>query len=135
MLEPIVILNSVVANGVGNSIFVKDFDTIVISVATSGLVSGKTFYLKGKCSIEENSPTFSAAKSITNIYDYVGLIKFPDGTPIDGESGDLFASDADDVRMYQVNVDGINWFTLDVSELPDDSITVLGKLVGYNNKK
>lgn len=134
MLDPYIVLNSVSANGVGRNIFVKDMKYVMVTIATSGLSTGKEFYIKSLVSAEAECPNFSLAHSITNLYDTVEMIKFPDGTPIDGDSGDLIATD-DDVRMYKINVDGMTWMTLSVENMVGAGITILGKLMGYDVSK
>lgn len=134
MLEPYIILNSVVANGVGRNIFVKDMKKVMLTIATSGLSSGKSFNLIAKASANDTSPDFHTAKSITNLWDYVQMLKFPDATPVEGSTGDTF-SGADDVRMYEINVDGMTWFNVEVTGLADATVTILGKVMGYDVAK
>lgn len=139
MLQPLVVLNSKTSVGVGRSIFCKDYKVARITVATSGLTTGKQAQIFCKTSNQEedsnhqfSAPDFSAAKSLTNRWDYVQMIKVADNTPVDGAVGDIIAG-ADDVRVYEINTDGQVWFTLDLGAL-SAGVTVYADVLLFNEK-
>lgn len=123
-----------VAVDTGNKVLVKDFRHIILTIACSGLSSGKKFTIACQGSSEDTPPDFSVARSLTNLWDYVQMIKQTDGTSVDGSTGDEFSA-TDDVRIYQVNVDGLTWLDLStISATLPSGVTVLAKCVGYSDR-
>ncbi len=131
MFSPDIIFDAVTTAGVGQPIYVKDAKHVKVTVATSGVGAGESFNINFKGSCEEAKPDFSTAKSITNLWDYLEAIKQADGTPIDGVAGDLFTG-ANDVRIYELNVNGLTWFTLDLNTLTG-SVVVSAKAQKYGD--
>jgi len=116
MMTPTIVLSAVTANGIGSPVLVKDAKHIGVTIAGSGLSSGETFTVKFAGSNEETYPDFASAKSSTNLWDYVQAIKLSDGSVVDGATGDLFSA-SNDVRLYEVNTNGLVWFNIIVSDV------------------
>jgi hypothetical protein len=124
------VLNAQAATGPGIKVFVNDFKTILVSIAATGMGAGDTIVVKAQGSMEETAPTFSTAKSSTNKWDYVQMVDLQNGSTIDGDTGVTF-SDADDVQQFEVNTNGLVWFTLNVTTISDavnTSVTAVATL-------
>lgn len=133
MLEPLVVLSAAAATGPGRKIFVKDKKNIILTVASNGVGVGENFTIQAQGSAEELAPDFSAAKSVSNMWDYIQMIKQTDGTPVDGSTGDLF-SGSDDVRIYELNVNGLTWMTLNITALTGTlAVTAHAMEYGHGN--
>lgn len=127
MVQPYVVLNAATADAVGKSIFCKDAQHIIVTVASANLGVGKSFIIKIKGSSNDDAPTFSSAKSASNPWDYIQAIRQSDGSVIDGATGDTFSA-TDDVRQYEVNTNGLTWVTVDLSSLTGASVTCTAKI-------
>lgn len=136
MLEPLVLVNTGASPSVASRpIFMKDYKTAIVTIASNGLTSGESFVarFKGSAEIAESgAPDFTVAKSPTNLWDYVQAIKVSDGTVIDGATGDSFSAN-DDVRIYEINVNGLTYLYLDLGDVVG-TVTVLGKAMLYEAK-
>lgn len=112
--------------GAGNSINVKDFRHAVIAVHTTGSANGT---LKFAGSITESAPDFGSAQSPSNSYDFVEVKDLQDGSAIDGDTG-LVLSGTDDNRLFEVNINGLDWLTARLTAIAAGQFTVTVKL--YN---
>lgn len=88
------------------AVFVRDFRSIVICVATTGSAN---MTIKFAGAISEAIPDFEAAQSQSNPWDHVEVVDLQDGAAIDGDTGIAFAG-TDDVRLFEVNVNSLIWF-------------------------
>ena len=133
---PRIILNALGAAGVGNAIDVSKLEHIYVAVSCADL-STLTFKFQGsvgKSSVSTAVPDFSAAQSLTNHWDYVGVIDMQSQSGIiAGDTGVSVNNDTvpNNVRLYQINVDALKWFSMEVSSWTDGSIT--SWLVGFVN--
>lgn len=95
------------------AIFVKDFKSIVIALAVADGDTGNagTSTVKFKGAISDDKPTFTAAQSGSNRWDYVQCNDLQSGTAINGDTGVAFTDN--DVRLVEINVNGLTW--LDIS--------------------
>jgi len=101
--------------GVGKNIFIKDFRHNEAAI-TAIVAGGAGVTIKAQASGSELSPDFSAAKSVTNQWDYADMIDLQDGTPIDGDTG--IALTADELtRRIAVNADGGKWINFELSSI------------------
>lgn len=111
------------ATGVSEAINVVDFRHIVIAV-TAAVNSTLTFKFQG--SPRDDAPNFGAAQSETNIWDYVHVydLNNPAGGII-GDTGVTLNNDtvANNTRLYEINTDLLQWFSLEVSSYTDGSLT------------
>jgi hypothetical protein len=109
---------------------VNDYRHLKVSFATDG---GGTAALtvKFRGSISETAPDFTAAQSVTNMWDNIEVIDLQNGSAIDGDTGVAVAS-ADDYRLFAVNTDGLKHFAAVVTARTAGSVTV--KLLGLSNE-
>lgn len=114
------ILNAAAANGIGSAQQVEDFRHLVLALDTAGSAQ---LVVKIQGSIQEDMPTFSAAQSPTNQWDYIEIKDLEDGTAIDGDTG-LTLAGSDDHRMFEVNTNGLRWINAIVSSYTAGSITL-----------
>jgi hypothetical protein len=121
-VKPYVIMDAKAANGVGNNIFVKDYKIIGIQFNTDGGgdAAGK---IQFQGSMSEDSPDFSAARSVTNKWDYKEVFDLEDGGSIDGDDGITLAG-ADDHRELVFNVEGLNWVNAQLSSRTEGEFTI-----------
>lgn len=116
------LLNAKAATGIDKAIAVGDFKNVVFSYATDG---GGTAALtvKFQGSIQETCPDFSAAQTKTNHWDYIEVVDLQDGSAIDGDTGVAVAT-ADDYRLLEANVNGLQWICARVTARSAGSVTV-----------
>ena len=108
------------ADGVSAALNVYQKPFVTICVATEGSAS---FTIKFQMSIDKAQPDFSAAKSVSNKWDYVCVYDYEDGVLIAGDTGISF-SGADDVRYFRLNTDLIEWFSVELSSYSAGKATV-----------
>lgn len=124
------ILSAQAATGVGKVIDVSDFTHAIISVATDG---GGTANLtcKFQGAVNGTAPDFSAAQSVTNMWDFIQVKDLEDGSSVDGDVGFAVAG-ADDYRQFEYNFNGLKYITARVTAYSAGSVTV--KVMLFNNK-
>lgn len=125
--KPQTLLNAKAGTGsdLTGGIFVGDWRHIIIYIASA---SSANLTVKFQGSISESAPDFTAAQSVSNVWDYVQIKDLEDASAVDGDTGIAFAG-TDDVRMFEVNVNGLQWFNANVTARAAGSVTV--KLVGF----
>jgi len=116
------ILSAKAANGIGTTARVEDYKNIMLSYATDG-GGDAAMIVKFQGSLQTEEPTFSAAQSVTNHWDYIEVIDVEDGTVIDGDTG-ITVSGADDYRLFEVNTNGLKWINAIVSSRTEGEVTV-----------
>lgn len=121
------VLDGVTTTGAGQPILVEDEEVISVLIATSG---NANCTIKAQGSIEDEKPDFGAAQTPANAWDYLELKDLEDGSAIDGDTG-LVLAGTDVVTMYEVNVSGMRWFTLNVTARVAGVIH--GKVKGFNH--
>lgn len=99
------ILNGVTATTTGNVVLVDDFRHCILSFSTSG---NANLTLKIQGSIQDTAPTFSAAQSPTNQWDYIEVVDLQSGSAIDGDTG-IALTGTDDHRLFEVNINALKW--------------------------
>jgi len=121
------VLNAKAATGIGQLINVKDFRHIIVAIGTADSAN-----LTVKCvgSIEETAPDFTAAQSVSNMYDFLEMVDYQDGSKIAGDTGIAFAG-TDDFRMFEINTNGLEWLTFRVTARSAGSVTV--KILVFRN--
>ncbi len=120
---PVTCLNAKAATGVGTTIDVADFRHVVVQV-TAALNSSLTF--KFQASVSETAPTFSAAQSGTNHWDYIAAYDLQDpSSVIAGDTGVTLnnATVAANTRQYLINTDYMRHFNIEVTSYTDGSVT------------
>lgn len=119
-----VVLAGVTEAGIGNPILVADFDHIVIHLDFEDTPTA-TVKLKGSAS--KALPNFASAQANDNRWDFVDARDLEDGSAIAGDTGLGVAGSADH-RILEVNVNHLEWLTLDVTAYTAG--TIYGRLTG-----
>ena len=109
---------------------VQDFKVIVVSFRSDG---GGDYagVLKFAGAIAETPPNFGGTITVTNVYDFLDAVDLEDHASIDGDTG-ITTAGADDTRMFQINVDGLKWFTALHTEGTAGELTLEARL--FSNK-
>ena len=119
------------ATGVSKVIPTDDFQHIIVSVATDG-GGDAALTLKFQGAVTGDSPPdFSAAASVSNMWDYIAVKDYEDDSTVDGDTGFSVAG-ADDYRIFMVNVDAIKYFSARVTARSEGEVTV--KVRCYSNQ-
>lgn len=118
------ILSAKAATGTGVNIFTQDFRNIIFSLGTA---SSANLTVKFQGSIQDASPDFSAAQSVTNQWDYIEVVDLQSGTAIDGDTGVAMAG-TDDFRLLEANINGMKWVNATVTARSAGSITIKARL-------
>lgn len=115
------IMSAKSTTGVGNFIDVKDFRNIVVMVATSGSAN---FTAKCVGSIGDDSAAFASAQSVSNAWDYLELADLADSSaPVRGATG-VVSAGTDIYKLYEVNVNGVDWVTFNITARSAGAITI-----------
>lgn len=122
------ILNAQAATGAGLIIPCGDFTHAVISLNTA---SSANLTVKFAGSIAETAPVFTDAQSVSNPFDYIQIKDLEDGSSIDGDTG-IAPAGTDDQRMFEVNINALQFLTAVVTTRSAGSVTVTVRL--YNNQ-
>jgi hypothetical protein len=119
------ILNAVGETGAGGVVLAADHRNIIVSIEGAGSTD-----LTVKCQggIGSTAPDFDTAKSATNPWDYLQMIDLEDGASIPGDTGVVFAGSAD-VRQFEVNTNGMDYITFNVTAFAAGTVTVRARLV------
>lgn len=125
------VLTAKAGTGVGNTIDVRDYRNVVISIGTSGSAN-MTVKCKGAIGEVNAAPSFAeASKAISNQWEYIQMVDLADGTAYSGSTGIVF-SGTDNVRLLAVNVDNLSYLTLDVTARSAGTVTAT--LSGASNE-
>ena len=131
-IEAQYIHNAKQATGVGISILVSSFRHKELTLATAGMGVGDTITVKIQGSSSASAPTFSSAKSASNLWDYIQIVDLEDGTTVDGDTGVTF-SDSNDVRKFAINADGLVWVNVEITVISDAVNTSLTAIIEIFN--
>jgi len=120
------ILNAKASTGVDlvSGVNVSDFRNAVISFATA---SSANLTVKVQGAIGTVPPTWTSAQSASNMWDYVQIIDLEDGNPIDGDTG-VSCAGTDDFRLFEVNVNALDWINVIVTARSAGNVTVKATL-------
>lgn len=121
--QPELILDALADDGIGTPIHVEDFRHLILSLATA---SSANMVIKFQGSIQQEKPDFSAAQSVSNMWDYIEVKDLEDGASIDGDTG-ITLSGTDDFRLFEMNVNGLTWINAVISSHSAGSATVAVK--------
>lgn len=122
----IVLFNAKGATGVSQPINVADFRHIIVSIATDG-GGDANLTCKFQGSIADTAPDFSAAQTAANHWDYVQSKDLEDASTLDGDTGFAVAG-ADDYRLWEINTNGLQWFSARITARSQGELTVKAKL-------
>ena len=118
---------------IGRNIFCRDFRHAIFAVSTSGNAN-LTLKFVGALAKSPDSlnscPDFSAAQSNTNMWDYIEVVDLEDGSAIDGDTG-ISPSGTDDYRLFEANINGLDWINAVLTAWSAGDATVIVKL--YND--
>jgi hypothetical protein len=118
------VLDAKAATGIGTPIDVSNYRHIILAVSTE---SSANLTVKFQGSGLGTAPTFSAAQSTANHWDYVQVKDLEDASTLDGDVG-LALTGTDDVRLFEVNTNGLRWFCANVTARSAGSVTVKAAL-------
>lgn len=108
---------------------IEDFKAAVVSFATDGGADAN-LTVKFQGSIQETAPDFSAAQTVTNMWDFVEVIDLQTGNPVNGDTG-VAVGGADDYRQFEFNVNALKWINARVTARSEGEVTV--KLLAFDN--
>lgn len=113
------------ASEVSAPIPVSSFRHCVISVGNAASTT-LTFQVQGALGGMQNAaPNFAAAQTATNQWDYVDIDDLEDKSSIDGDTGIAYSGAAADVRLFEVNINALDYISLKSSSHSAGSVTVL----------
>ncbi len=115
--EPFTILNAKAATGVGTAFACSDCRNITLALSSD---THATFTVKFQASDSKTCPDFSAAKSPTNVWDYVQVKDLQDNSATNGDTGVPFADD--DVQRFEINQNASRWVNAEVYAYTDGKI-------------
>ena len=116
------ILSAKGATGLGNFIQVSDFRNCVVQVATA---SSANLTIKCKGSLGATAPTFvEGSKTVANAWEYVAMVDLNTPTTVVTGSTGLAFTGTDDVRLFEININSLDWLTFDVTARSAGSVTV-----------
>ncbi len=121
------LLDAKATTGIDRVAEVSDFRHAVLYVSGSGSAN---LTVKFQGSLLEAKPNFTAAQSTANPWDYVQIKDLQNGATVDGDTGVVFAG-SNDVRQFEVNTNGLEWLTANVTAIAAGNVTV--ELVLFNN--
>jgi len=120
--ENATILSAAATTGAGTAFNVAKYRHVVLSFATDG-GGDAALTVKFQGSIQEAKPAFGSAASVTNHWDYIQVVDLQDGSGINGDTG-IAVAGADDYRLVEMNVNGLNWINANVTARTEGEVTV-----------
>ena len=127
----LMVMNSKTTTGVGNYINVEGYRHLtafiafgnapIMSIACCGSI-GKG----GSDGTQDESPDMTAAQSYKNSWDYIEMIDLESGSDINGDAG--IEANAADLRIVNINTDGLKWLNFRVLTATAGAVTVQCKL-------
>lgn len=95
----------------GRVLNVADYRYVSVAIATSG--SGN---MTAKCqgSVAKTKPDFNAAQSISNHWDYIGMVDLQSGSVVGGDTG-FAVTGTDDIRLFEINANGLRWLAFNLT--------------------
>ena len=98
----------------------RDVDTVTLYFATA---SSGNLTVKFKGAITDSEPTWGSAQSASNVWDFVEVSDLESGDAVDGDTG-ISVAGTDDVRQFEVNVNGLTYLNADVTARSAGNVTV-----------
>lgn len=112
----------------GNPVLVEDYKIMALTLASSG---NGDFTIKFQSSISNTCPDFSAARSVTNRWEYIQVRDVQNDSAVDGDTGVTF-SGSDDVLRFEVKNSGQKWLCATLTTYNAGIVTLTAKL--FDNK-
>ena len=125
--KAVTILDDVATTASGSAIGAQDFKVCLLSFATDGGADA-ALTVKFQGSIQEAAPDFSAAQTVTNMWDYIEVVDLQNGNTVNGDTGVAVAG-ADDYRLFEMNINGMKWISATVTARAQGEITVKAYLL------
>jgi hypothetical protein len=133
-------LDGSVGNGIGGAtgtltprskiILCSDFrDAVLAFNSDGGGDAAMTIQVVG--SIQKAVPDFALPQSPSNQYDFIQIVDMEDSSTLDGDVGVVLAA-ADVNRMFEVNVNGLQWLALLIPTGTAGEITVAARIFNNN---
>lgn len=116
------------ANGVGTKFRVGHSRHVIITISSD---NNADLTVKCQGAAKWNAPDFSAARSFSNEWEYIAMNDYQNGEIVTGDTGISF-SGTDDVRIFMVNFDGLEWLNFEISNYVAGNLYVTGRL--YTNQ-
>ena len=107
---------------------VSDFRDIVLAFDSDG-AGDAALVAKVVGSIQDDLPDFAAPQGPGNQYDYLQMLTLEGGVAVDGDTGVVLAT-ADINTMYEVNVNGVKWLSVVLTDGTIGELTVRARLFG-----
>lgn len=107
----------------GNILQVEDWKFVLLTLSSSGTGD---FTVKFQGSMSDTYPDFSAARSVSNRWEYVQVKDMQSGSAIDGDTGVTWS--ADDVVRLETIFSGYKWITATITTYNAGLITLTAKL-------
>lgn len=125
------IFNAQGSTATGIAVLCEDFRHVVFSLATDGGGTA-SFTIKFQGAIDYgatrgSAPDFSAAQSVTNMWDYIDVSDLQDEASVNGDTG-VAAAGADDYRLFEANINGLKYVCARLTVYTAGNITVKCKL-------
>jgi hypothetical protein len=111
----------------GNKIETDSFRFVQLTLSSA---ESADFVVKFQGSMSDTAPDFSAARSVSNRWDYIQVKDLQSGTAVDGDTGVTFSA-ADDVLRYETVFSGYKWVCATLTTYTLGLITLSIKL--YSN--
>lgn len=121
--EEMALFSAVAATGTAPAQLVENFRHVMLTLASA---SSANFTIKFQISNSRVMPDFSAARSVTNRWEYVQVKDLQSAAGIDGDTGVAFAG-TDDVRMFEVNTNGHRWICATITDYAAGAISLFMK--------
>lgn len=120
------LLSAQAATGESEQIQVSDYRTVMIAFGTASSAN-LTVKIKGGIKLKGSdgtltTPDLSAARSATNVWEYVQGVDTEDGASIAGDTGLPWAG-TDDYRVLEVNTNALDFISVEVTERSAGSVS------------
>ena len=105
---------------------VSDFRHCIIQIATSNSFVGSIFIAGA---IGASAPTFTwtgsnADNTHDNPFSFLQAINLEDGSAVDGDTGVELNTSADTIRLYEVNINAVDWLTVFLTARQAGSVSI-----------
>ena len=130
-LAPQIIHSESVATWTGTTVSTKGYKNCVLEVSSTW-ASSFTVKVQGAMWTDplwNTAPTFSSAKTTSNPWDYIEIVDLEDWSAIDWDTWVAFT--AADVRLFELNVNAIDFINVDITTWVSGAVTVRARL--YTN--
>lgn len=130
--EAFTVMSGKTDTGIGTPFNMGDYRHVVVLLSSA---SSANFTVKAVGTIVDGStklqpPDFTAAQSASAPYEFIQMVDLQNGSAINGDTGVAFAG-TDDVRMFEINVNGMKWLNFRITAISAGSVTV--KVMGFND--